>query len=114
MGQLMCLTSMAEYRSINLRFPVDLLDQVDQAAKTSGLDRSNWLRAAAFEKLNWCTTSRRWIQGQGKSSRTCCCGWSVWKEPCFQTTRRIRSHRSSQVNPSDKPEKLRVLVIHNV
>ena len=50
--RLMCLTSMAEYRSINLRFPVDLLDQVDQAAKTSGLDRSNWLRAAAFEKLN--------------------------------------------------------------
>ena len=48
----MCLTSMAEYRSINLRFPIDLLDQVDQAAKTSGLDRSNWLRAAAFEKLN--------------------------------------------------------------
>ena len=43
---------MTEYRSINLRFPVDLLEQVDEAAKVSGLDRSNWLRAAAFEKLN--------------------------------------------------------------
>ena len=43
---------MADYRSINLRFPVDLLDQVDQAAKARGVDRSNWLRAAAFEKLS--------------------------------------------------------------
>ena len=53
---------MTEYRSINLRFPVDLLDQVDQAAKASGLDRSNWLRAAAFEKLKGTqpSASRDW------------------------------------------------------
>ena len=41
----------SNYKPINIRMPLGLLDLIDQAAAASGQDRSNWIRSACSAKL---------------------------------------------------------------
>ena len=48
---------MVTMKTINIRISSDLLSEIDAAASASGMDRSNWLRSAATEKLSGCQPS---------------------------------------------------------